>query len=63
MNELLTAREVAEVLGESVSTITRLAQTGDLKTAAKAPGLRGARLFRRADVERLAAKRQKADAA
>lgn len=55
--ELLTTRQAAEVLGESISTVTRLANLGTLTTYAKAPGVRGARLFRRSDVERVAAKR------
>jgi excisionase family DNA binding protein len=62
-NELITTAEAAVVLGTSVATVTRLAADGALATAVKAPGQRGARMFRRADVERLAAKRAKEAAA
>lgn len=59
MSDLLNTRQAAEILGESVSTVTRLANDGTLRVHVKAPGLRGAMLFRRSDVERLAAKRTK----
>lgn len=59
--DLVTAQEAADILGFSVATITRLATTPEdrpeLPTFTKAPGLRGARLFRRIDVERLALQR------
>lgn len=53
--DLLTTREAAEILGCSVSQAHRLADLGELPIAHKVPGLRGPRLFRRTDVERLAA--------
>ena len=62
VGNLLNAREAAEVLGESVSTVTRLANTGALKTHTKLPGLRGARLFHRSDVARLKVKRERSAA-
>jgi len=62
-NDLVTAREAADILGVSIPTVTRLATDGTLATTIKAPGLRGARMFRRRDVERLAAKRAKEQAA
>jgi hypothetical protein len=48
---LLTARETAEILGCSVFTIARLAQRGDLRTALKGDGVRGARWFDPADID------------
>ena len=62
-NDLISANEAADVLGASIATVTRLAKDGTLPTAVKAPGIRGARLFKRRDVERLAEKRAKASAA
>jgi len=52
-SELLTTAQVAERLGVSVKTVARWANAGTLPTAVKAPGLRGARLFRTEDVYRL----------
>lgn len=46
-----TTREVAEVLGVSPAQVTRLVASGDLTPAAKAPGLRGAFLFTKEEVE------------
>ena len=46
---------VPGVLGLSVSTVNRLADAGKLPTARKFPGLRGARLYNRTDVEALKA--------
>lgn len=54
-DNLLTTKEAADLLGVSVATINRWADKGDLTVAAKAPGLRGARLFRRIAVEDKAA--------
>jgi len=51
VDEVLTTAEVAELLGLSVSTVNRLADAGKLRTARKFPGLRGARLYNRVDVE------------
>lgn len=49
--DLITAREAVEILGCSMSTLHRWADTGQLATAKKLPGVRGARLFLRSDVE------------
>lgn len=49
---LLTAPEVARILGKSVRTVHRLAAAGDLPVAHKLPGPNGAFLFERATVER-----------
>lgn len=55
--DLMPTSEVAERLGEQVRQVIRLAQTGRLPYAVKTPGLRGAYLFHRADVERFARER------
>lgn len=57
--ELMTATQVAERLGVAVATVARWANSGLLPTAVKAPGLRGARLFRAEDVDALATQREK----
>lgn len=52
----ITAREAAELLGVTVSTISRWATPAQprLTPSRKLPGQTGAYLFRRRDVERLA---------
>lgn len=55
--ETISTAETAAMLGMSVSQINRLAAAGDLPVIAKAPGIRGAYLFDRADVERILAER------
>lgn len=56
--DLVTTAEALEILRKSSpSTVTRLVQAGKLAPAQKLPGLRGAYLFNRSDVERLAAER------
>lgn len=52
-NDLLTVHEAAELLGVSVATIHRRIDTDELPTFQKLPGLRGAYLLRRSDVEAL----------
>lgn len=59
---LIPTATVARTLGVGTSTVHRLAEAGELKIAERAPGIRGAMLFRRSDVERLAARRAKAAA-
>lgn len=49
--DLLTTAQVARILGVSVATVNRWADSGELPTAFKAPGLRGARLFHTTEVE------------
>ncbi|MDO4791866.1 MAG: helix-turn-helix domain-containing protein [Buchananella hordeovulneris] len=49
---LLTTAQVADMLHTTPSTITRWHKAGRLKAAFKAPGLRGARLYREEDVEK-----------
>lgn len=55
--ELMTAQDAAGFLDVSVVTIARLARSGELQSAHKLPGLRGARLFHRDEVTRVAAER------
>jgi len=56
-DELLTSVQSGEVLKRSYRTVIRLAETGELPIAQKLPGPNGAYLFRRGDVEKLAAAR------
>lgn len=54
-DELLTSPQAGAILNRSARTVQRLADSGDLPVAQKLPGPNGAYLFRRADVERMAA--------
>jgi len=56
-DDLLTSSEVARLLQVSVPTINRWAGSGRLPSAQKLPGIRGAYLFRRSDVEAFASER------
>ncbi len=49
--KLLTTAEVAEILGKSVPTVTRMVADGKLDYWVKLPGVRGAYLFDLATVE------------
>lgn len=60
MTQWLTASEAARHLKASRRTVTRLARAGQLEYVAKAPGIRGAYLFDSAQIESLAAEREKA---
>lgn len=51
---LLSTAEAADAAGMSVATINRWADAGKLPVALRAPGIRGARFFRRKDVEAIA---------
>lgn len=62
VDSLLTAAQVAEIRGVTPKTVHRWAEAGRLPIATKLPGLRGAYLFHRADVEALAAERTKVSA-
>lgn len=53
IDDLLTTSEVCETLEVGTSTISRWVADGRLAPARKLPGLRGAFLFRRADVDAL----------
>ena len=60
---LVGTAEAAQILGKSHRTIHRLVKSGDLIPEIVAPGgFSGAFLFKRADVEALAAQREKASA-
>lgn len=52
--DLIPTAEVAAILGKEVRTVHRMVERRELTPAVKTPGLRGAYLFRREDVERLA---------
>ena len=53
--DLLTSPQAGVILGKSARTIHRMAESGALPIAQKLPGPNGAFLFRRKDIERLAA--------
>lgn len=52
-SEIITSAEAAKILGLSSSTFHRWVNAGRLTEVAKVPGIRGARMFRRSDVEAL----------
>ena len=54
---LVSTREAASILHVGTRQIARYVKTGKLEPAAKLPGVRGAFLFRRNDVEHMAAER------
>lgn len=60
--QLTPTVEAARILDVHTATVHRLVERGDLVPAVKAPGIRGAMMFRPADVERLARARAKAAA-
>ena len=60
--ELITSSQAAVILGKSARTVARLAQLGDLPVAAQLAAGNGVYLFRRADVEKIAAERAKTHA-
>lgn len=51
VDDLLTTAQVAKILNRAIPTVNKYATTGELPHAHKLPGLRGAYLFRREDVE------------
>lgn len=55
-DELVTSAAVCTELGIDRSTLTRWVQAGRIEPATKLPGLRGAYLFTRAEIDRLKAK-------
>lgn len=64
-NDLLTKRDAADLLGCHLSTVNRMVTDGRLRPARVIDGPQRAAmyLFRRIDIERLAAKRSKTEAA
>lgn len=55
-SDLIGSKEAAELTGLDLRTIHRRVERGELPTAGKLPGLRGAYLFNRTDIEALAEK-------
>ncbi|MDR3033903.1 MAG: hypothetical protein LBV78_12495 [Kitasatospora sp.] len=53
--DLIVTAEAAAIAHVDVATINRWAKSGRLAVAAKLPGRTGANLYRRADVEQIAA--------
>ncbi|MBW8025326.1 DNA-binding protein [Clavibacter michiganensis subsp. michiganensis] len=58
--DLITTRQAADLIGESVRQTTRRIDAGTLTPAHKLDGLRGAYLFRRTDVETFIQQRDEA---
>lgn len=52
--DVIPLSEAAQILDLSVKTMHRRIASGAIRPAGKLPGLRGAYLFNRADIERLA---------
>ncbi len=61
-NDLIGSAEACRILGVDKATITRWVTAGTLTPAHKLPGLNGAYLFTRADINQLAAERAEATA-
>lgn len=57
-DDLIGVAEASELTGLDRRTIHRKVDRGELKAAVKLPGLRGAYLFRRSDIEQIAAARE-----
>ena len=53
-NDRMTSAEAAALLGVDRATFNRWVTRGDVPIEVQFPGYKGARLFRRIDVERLA---------
>lgn len=56
-DEMIVSSQVGVIMGKSPRTIARLAEQGEIPYASKLPGPNGAYLFRRSEIEELAAKR------
>ena len=54
-DELIISSQVGVILGKSPRTIARLTEQGKIPYESKLPGPNGAYLFRRSDIERMAA--------
>lgn len=60
MSQVVSTAETAQILHCSIRTVHRQAALGQLPTVGKLPTARGAYLFDRDEIERLAAERVKA---
>jgi len=58
----ITTAQAAEVLDVEHRSVFRMVKRGELSPSAKLPGRTGAYLFKRAEVERLAKSRSRANA-
>jgi predicted site-specific integrase-resolvase len=56
-DELIPTSEVARLARADTATVNRWVKAGKLRVAAKSPGLRGANLYRWADVEKFLCER------
>lgn len=56
--DFIGTRQAADILNVDRSVLTRLVQSGRLTRAHQLPGRNGAALYRRSDVEALAAERE-----
>jgi hypothetical protein len=57
-DDLLTSTQAGALIGKSGKTILRLMEAGRIAAVTQLPGTKGAYLFRRGDVERLAQARR-----
>lgn len=51
--DLIGTKEASELIGESVKNTIRRIERGEITAVTKLPGLRGAYLFNRSDIEAL----------
>jgi hypothetical protein len=56
-SDFITSAQAAEILHYTVAWVNKQASTGRLPVAQKLPGLTGAYLFRRDEIEQIAAER------
>lgn len=57
VDELLPSADAAKYVHLSISQLAKLTRDGEIDEAVKAPGLRGARFYRRADLDAYLARR------
>ena len=61
-DDLIGSTETGQILGKTPRTVQRMVTAGILVPVVTLPGKTGAHLFKRAEVEALAAEREKASA-
>ena len=61
-DDLIGTTETGQILGKTPRTVQRMVSAGALVPVVTLPGKTGAHLFKRADVEALAADREKTSA-